>query len=495
LKTKIITLESHDDLISVRDQLSWAKTQRILLMWPKYEDVGLRALDLKVLQRHAGSLGAQLGLVTRRGSIRRAAEALGIPVFASAGAAQRESWPERPRGSGRAWQSPRRDLRRIRTELRQVESHWHSNVWTRVTAFVAGVAAVLSLVGVFLPRASIILYPETQTQDLMVRLQASPPNAASPAAGVVLLRELTVEVGVVKQMTVTGQILLAQSKARGLVAFANLTDDPISIPAGTVVFGQTNGLVRFATQEVTEVPRGVGETVPVSVEAVAAGAAGNVDAGEIRALEGPLGLVASVHNPEPTSGGTDVSATGPSDADREMLHRLVLDELLRTAEEEMHVLLGERDVLVKDTIRPAEASEEIYDPAPGRAGRTLQLSVRGEYTASYLASADLLPVAVAAVDGSMPAGFVAREAPEVMVENLRTDADGAVRFDLRVRRVLYPQLDSARVFSTVQGRRIRSAEQNLQAEIGSRKPAEVQIQPSWWPWMPLIPFSLRLTSE
>ena len=51
MKTQIITLESHDDLISVRDKLSWAKTPRILLVWPKYEDVTLRLLDLKFEMR------------------------------------------------------------------------------------------------------------------------------------------------------------------------------------------------------------------------------------------------------------------------------------------------------------------------------------------------------------------------------------------------------------------------------------------------------------
>jgi len=55
MKTQIITLESHDDLISVRDRLSWAKTPRILLVAPKYVQVNLRQVDLKVLQRHADS--------------------------------------------------------------------------------------------------------------------------------------------------------------------------------------------------------------------------------------------------------------------------------------------------------------------------------------------------------------------------------------------------------------------------------------------------------
>ncbi|MCK7480865.1 MAG: hypothetical protein M0C28_29370 [Candidatus Moduliflexus flocculans] len=74
--------------------MSWAKTPRILLVWPKFEKVTLRQVDLKVLQRHASTLGAQLGLVTRQRRVRADAEALGIPVFKSTKEAQRLKWPK-----------------------------------------------------------------------------------------------------------------------------------------------------------------------------------------------------------------------------------------------------------------------------------------------------------------------------------------------------------------------------------------------------------------
>src|ERR1044071_383921 len=116
MKTQIIMLESHDDLISVRDRMSWAKTPRILLVWPKYEKVTLRQVDLKILQRHALSLGAQLGLVTRTRRVREDAEALKIPVFASTGQAQRVAWP-RPRRRKLFYHAPRKDLRDQREQL------------------------------------------------------------------------------------------------------------------------------------------------------------------------------------------------------------------------------------------------------------------------------------------------------------------------------------------------------------------------------------------
>ena len=117
MKTQIITLESHDDLISVRDKLSWAKTPRILLVWPKNEKVTLRILDLKVLQRHADSLGAQIGIVTKRIKVRRDAESLDIPVFDSTSAAQRDLWPVSAPRSRRVPKAPRRDLRVVRDSV------------------------------------------------------------------------------------------------------------------------------------------------------------------------------------------------------------------------------------------------------------------------------------------------------------------------------------------------------------------------------------------
>src|ERR1044071_5476084 len=133
MKTQIITLESHDDLISVRDRMSWAKTPRILLVWPKYEKVTLRQVDLKVLQRHALSLGAQLGLVTRTRRVREDAEALRIPVFESTGHAQRVAWPK-PRRRKWMHRPPRKELRGQRDPVSAGEERdtWRTHPVVRV---------------------------------------------------------------------------------------------------------------------------------------------------------------------------------------------------------------------------------------------------------------------------------------------------------------------------------------------------------------------------
>src|SRR5512141_814259 len=146
MKTQIITLESHDDLISVRDRMSWAKTPRILLVWPKFEKVTLRQVDLKVLQRHASSLGAQLGLVTRARRVRDDAEALHIPVFESTGQAQRVAWPKPRRRRRFIQRATRKDLREKPEEAWVKEEPRRAHTVVRILTFLVGVMAVLTLV-------------------------------------------------------------------------------------------------------------------------------------------------------------------------------------------------------------------------------------------------------------------------------------------------------------------------------------------------------------
>ena len=80
MKTQVIQLDSHDDVTSIRDKMSWAKTPRILLVFPPRTRGLLRPFDLQLLQRHAVALGAHLGVVAPSEDIRQAAHEAGIGV-------------------------------------------------------------------------------------------------------------------------------------------------------------------------------------------------------------------------------------------------------------------------------------------------------------------------------------------------------------------------------------------------------------------------------
>ncbi|HEY3475844.1 MAG TPA: baseplate J/gp47 family protein, partial [Anaerolineales bacterium] len=282
MKTQIITLESHDDLISVRDRMSWAKTPRILLVWPKYEKIALRQVDLKVLQRHASSLGAQLGLVTRARRVRADAEALKIPVFESTGQAQRVAWPK-PRRRRWAYRPPRKDLRGMREQI-TAEGVWRMHPAARIGAFLVGVLSVLVLVALFIPRAQVTVNPEARTQNIALPVVANPSVESVFITGTIPAREKLVIVSGIHNVVVTGEGTSPQSKAKGVVTFRNLTQHAVTIPSDTLIRTEDN--IRFVTTRNGEVAAGVGETIELPVEAVESGRSGNAEAETVVVVEG-----------------------------------------------------------------------------------------------------------------------------------------------------------------------------------------------------------------
>jgi hypothetical protein len=197
MKTQLLVLESHDDIISVRDRMSWAKTPRILLVWPKGEKIGLRPLDLKMLERHARALGATLGLVTRDSHVRREAAALGLPVFESPRAAQQDDWPAHFVKLPKAWRhrkTQRLDLRAMRDAARPPEAAWRTSLAVRVGFFALGVLSVLAIAALFFPHAEITLSPESKTQSLTIPVVADPALQSVFIAGNIPAREATREI-------------------------------------------------------------------------------------------------------------------------------------------------------------------------------------------------------------------------------------------------------------------------------------------------------------
>ena len=275
MKTKIITLESHDDLISVRDKFSWAKTPRILLVWPKYEKITLRILDLKVLHRHADSLGAQLGLVTRRVNVRRDAESLGIAVFKSTAAAQRDLWPDSAPRSRRVPKTPRRDLRSIRDTVYEKEAVWRTSLLGRVVTFTVGVIAVLTVAGLFVPRAALTLYPEAQIQSVIIPVSASQSVESVSVTGAIPARTLSIIVNMEQSLAVTSKISVPKSKSQGIVRFKNLSQSEVNIRAGTIVTTGTELPIKFAALHDTLLEPGLDKFVDVPIEALQSGKSGN----------------------------------------------------------------------------------------------------------------------------------------------------------------------------------------------------------------------------
>ncbi len=497
MKTQIIALEAHDDFISVRDRMSWAKSPRILLVWPKYEKIALRAADLRILQQHASTLGAEMGVVTRRGDVRRDAEHFGIPVFSSAKAAQRQAWSPRQRLI-----TPQRQARHDRDELEAMkeaagwrEAPWRSRPLARTVFFALGVLAVLVIVAVFLPEAQITLTPITQQQSLTLPVVADSSVTSVSLAGNLPARQITVSASASQAARILTQSSIPDSKARGTARFTNLSQAALTIPAGTIVYSLAPEAVQFATLNEARLPGNINAVVDVVIVAVKGGADGNLPANAIHGIEGGLSLSAAVTNPIPTDGGTDRMAAAPSDADRKRLHDVVVGLLETQAQQQLNNAIGERDLLLAGTLKMGQVLDETYDPAPGQPGNLLQLTMRAEFTADYVKSDDIDELAEATLNAAKPAGFA--PVPNTMTTKLAgapaLDSGGSAHFQLKLTRRLAQEIDIQRANVLARGRSPQQAQQILMTGLRLGQPPKITLSPSWWPWMPLVPFRITVS--
>jgi len=492
VKTHLLALESHDDLVSVKDKMSWAKTPRILLIWPKGERIALRPLDLRMLQRHARSLGADLGLVTRDPRVRREAAALGLPLFDSPRSAQSDNWPgPNPPRFVKSRRSPA-SLRAMRDASRPPRETWTANQPVRIGFFTLGVLAVLVLLLPFFPHATIALSPESKTQKLTISVTADPALKEVFITGGIPAREATRETTGSLEIASTGKIAVPENEAKGVARFRNLTASKIQIPLGTVV--QTLGAapVRFKTTQEAEIAAGAGRTVDVPIEAIGAGERGNLAVDLIQLVEGTLGLSLAVTNPAPTSGGTERTVVAPSAADRERLRGMLLENLREQLKLEAMAELPSGSLIFPDSIREDAVLEEVYFPPAGKAGATLTLTMRVEFSFQYASGVDLNTLSTLAMNAALEDGFIATsDAPTLQLFGTPFAADGGkTNFSLQMERPIFRTIDPRLVTSLAQGRRVDSALARLTESFAFSSPPQIELSPRWWPWLPLAPFRI-----
>lgn len=505
MKTFIVQLETHDDVISARDKISWAKARRVLLVWPRRGSVLERPVDLLVLARHAKQNGAQMAVVTRSPKVKTYAAELGIPVFKSAAQAQGIVW-RRPRGSLRSpagFETPEYtppDAAELREQARALAQPdpfdaRMQNRWLRIAAFLVGIAAFFALAMFFAPGAKVTLAPERITQSLVIPARADLTTRSAAASGSLPVEVVTVVVEGRDQAPATGTARIADAAATGEVLLTNLTDQPVTIPTGTVAVSGGVSPVRFEITESGTIPAGVGQTDTVSVRALTPGSRGNVSAGQIRGLEGPLGLRLTVENPTPTRGGLDRSAPSPNASDYNVLREKLTAALEANAMDELSGQIGADRRLIEGSLRLVEVLEETRQPEAGQPSDILQLSMRAEYEVWTVREQDLQAAAAAALNAVLEEDYTP------VPGTLRIDFTSSPRWqggsnrsaswDLRVEREAVAHLSEEQVIEAVRGRGAEDAIRRLNS-LPLAAPPLIQMTPTWWKMVPFLPFRIAV---
>lgn len=550
MKTYIVQLEDHDDILSTRDKLSWSKASRVLLVWPRRGKVLERRVDLLILQRHARELGAQLGIVTRSGEVKAHAHELGIPVFADPAQAQQENW-RRTRRKGKApWEERRlTDPQELRARHGSMNGARVKRAWLRWGAFAAGILAFLALVLFFVPEAQVELKPVRQSQELTLNVWASPTIHNASATGGMPAQTLTGVVEGRDQLASSGHSQIPDQPAEGAVLLTNLTEQGLDIPAGTIVLTATSPAVRYTLTQPVQISAGTGKTASAPIRAVMAGSQGNQAKGSVRAMEGPLGLRLTVDNPEPITGGRDRSAAAPTEQDAQTLREKLLTSLQERALEEIRSRVKPEQRLMEGTLHIRAIIEENREPARGQPGDQLQLSMRVEYEALAVSETDLRAVAQAALDANQPAGFepmagslqidflseptvdaapvlatptreaaaaasgdslgtaspdtTATATSNTSVETAQVTSTTAVaevtattaRWQIRAAQMIEASLPKFGTIVSIQGRSVAEASQVLQSRLALAEAPRILLYPDWWVRLPYLSFRIHLVKQ
>jgi hypothetical protein len=364
----------------------------------------------------------------------------------------------------------------------------------RIGIFSLGVLAVLVMVSLFIPQAQVVLTPETRTQTATLPLLADPSIETVFITGSIPAREIRLVVEGSREAAVTGRMPLPQGTARGMVTFRNLTEAPVSIPAGIVLTSTGLPGVRFLTSEAGELEGGLKATIDVPVQAESPGSTGNVRAGTILAIEGDLGLRVTVNNAAPISGGSNRMVEAASEKDLSQLREDLMEALKEQALDEMKALLAPGDQIFVDTLTAEQILEENFEPPPGQPGKNVILAMQVEFVAFYASEKDLTELASTVLNASLPEGFIPMQAPLALepLGDHQTDEQGLTRWSIRASRQLEKKLDTALVVPLVQGRNPVRATTRLQEALELSGSPEIHLSPAWWPWLPLIPFNISV---
>lgn len=501
MKTQIIQLELHDDTISVKDKMGWSQTGRVALVWPPRGHLMDRRLDLVLLQRHSRSLGVQIALVTSDTEVRFQADQLGIPVFRSVRKAQTERWTRMRRNKPQAQPliSGEERLSRIQSILsdpmhRSRESRTLSQP-VRIGIFGLAVIAVLSIAAVLIPSAEIYITPDSQIQEIELAVQADDSADEVNLAGVLPTNWINVTVEGRGTVPTTGSVGIPIGYASGEVQFQNLTDQIVLVPAGTVV-STANSSSRFITQRETRVPAGPGEEASAPIKAILPGSRSNLAMNRIAAVEGDLGVIVTVNNSSPISGGSMAPSPAPNPDDRLQLKDDLTSSLAQNALQEIENALQSGDILLTEIPTQIRVVSESYHPEDLQPASELGLTLRLDFTAPYVAAEDIDEFANAILDANLPAGYTAIPG-SLMVKQLTTPIfDNGVTNSWRIQlsRALHSEPSSEEAINLALGRKPDQASQMLVENLAISGAPRFVTSPTWWPVIPFISIRVDVIS-
>jgi hypothetical protein len=497
VKTAILKLEPYDDIVSVREKMDWSRSARILIVYPETFDFLDRKIDLLLLKRYAQNLGAQIAVVCTDIEIQQNAREAGIPFFQTAEVAQRVPWRRsRFRRAFREGQGNNLQLSELQSRARSVRAGFWQNKPLRAAIFLLAILSVVILGLFFVPSAQITMPDLKEKQQITLSIWASPAISSAQVSGGLPATEVSVVVESQGQAVSSGLAVVPARAATGNVQFTNLTSQSVRVPAGTIVLTLDSTPVKFEILQAVTVPGGGGQIAAAQIQAVQAGIQGNVSAGDIRAIEGDLGLLLTVTDIAQTLGGDNRTASSPTETDYTNLRQSVLKVLQNNALHDIQSKLAPDEKILPASLKLVSILEETQDPPAGQPSDQSRTTIRAEYSAWYTRLGDLAYIERLALDGSLTAGTAGIDGTLQSVEiNSPQIVDGIARWEVKASRDMHRIWNREEIAGLVLGKNKTEASQLISSLFGISSPVIVETQPGWWPFLPALMFRIQVSVE
>ena len=239
MKTTLIQIDPHDDLTSIKDKMTWAKSPRMLLFFPHGYPLNQSPLTMKLIRRYAETNGSRVALITRDRVMREIAEEQGIPCFSSAPQAEKKSWgainQTKPLGTIKGVEKIT-ELKTITPSQTKSKRYPFQKI---ISVFLLLGVGVFSLL-FFIPSAHIVLYPVRTQQQIEYQVIVNPGAVTVDISGNIPSEQLSIQVSGDASGISSGKVVVPKAKATGEISITNQSNKTVTLPKGTIV--STSGL-------------------------------------------------------------------------------------------------------------------------------------------------------------------------------------------------------------------------------------------------------------
>jgi hypothetical protein len=493
MKTTLIQIDLHDDLISIKDKMTWAKSPRMVFFFPNGYPLDQSPLTMKLIRRYAATNGSTVALITRDRIMREIAREQGIPCFSSAPEAEKKPWPEKTSAIPPRTIKGAEKLQEIKKAFTKPTSIKKP---VRVQKILLGLGLLLVLtisLLIFIPSAHVTIYPMLTRQEVTYNVIVDPSAKTPEITGIIPAETYSTEVESELAGDSSGQVVIPKNKATGQVVLTNLANKPITLPKGTIVSTNDSPVIEFyLTSEVTLVAISTSQVVG-EVEAVEPGTRSNVDAGSITHISG-LDSIISITNLKPTTGGSDLYFPTPTASDYDQLEKELRIRLIQQCEEEISSKLPDGSILVDKSAALSNELSRSETPKIGEPSDQAFLKLRFTCSALVVDKKDEEKLGLQILDQNLDPKFKAVDAAVEIKRDTKVskDEDGRFYWNENASRNLMAAWNKDLLIRSLTGKSIYEGLVLLMEGIPQIKNPEMVLTPDWIKHFPLLPGRIKI---